>query len=252
MNRNVRLRRWLVRGFVVAAALFALASWSLRRLPERGVVRQEVLQPPIQFVTDRAPFEFVYKGKRCEVRPVARYELWGLVVSHNDIHSFSDIYHDSTSVDTRDLCVVWGGNAERGAYREAKFWSGPWTCYFETPAGLPFDRTEISNNHLITDRPEIRAALGRTHVGDQVHLAGLLVDYRMEDWGGFWRRTSRVRNDSGCEVVFLEQFEVLERNAAGWHALRRVSKWLLVALPAAWLGAVVLEARRGRSSLGEL
>jgi len=252
MPNAVRLRRWIFRALLVAAALFALARWRERQLPAPAAARSELAQSPIQGPTDRVPFDFVYKGKRCFVRPVARYELWGLVVSHNDIHSISDIYHDATSVDTRDLCVVWGRNVASGAYERAEFWSGPWTCYFRTPAAVDFDRTGISNNHLITDRPEVRARLAHVHVGDEVHFSGLLVDYRMDDWGDFWRRTSTVRTDTGCEVVFAERLEVLARNAAGWHALESLAKTLLVLLPLAWIGVFVLEARRDPVSLGEL
>jgi len=246
------LRRWAARGALAALALVALSWWMGRRMPAPSGIRPEILRAPVQQPTAAAPFDFEYKGKRCEVRPRAEYELRGLVVSHNDIRSFSDIYHDATSVDTRDLCVAWGPNLENGAYLEAEFWSGPFTCYFRTPADLEFDAAGISNNHLITDRPELRAALERLHVGDQVRLRGLLVDYRMDDWGDFWRRTSMVRDDSGCEVIFLEELEVLDRNAPAWHAARRIATALLVLLPLAWLSLFVAEARRGGGSVGRL
>ena len=63
---------------------------------------------PEQTEIDDGTFDFTYKGQRVEVEPVADYEMWGLVVSHNNIKSIADIYHDSSSVDTKDLCVVWG------------------------------------------------------------------------------------------------------------------------------------------------
>ncbi len=252
MLRLPALRRLIARGVVVALALLTLSWWLERRLPPPEVALPELARAPLQGPTDRARFHFTYKGKKCFVRPVASYELWGLVVSHNDIHSISDIYHDATSVDTRDLCVVWGRNVTKGAYEKAKFWSGPWTCYVSTPAGLGFDRAGISNNHLITDQPEIRAALAHVHLGDQVHLQGLLVDYRMEDWGSFWRRTSTVRTDSGCEVIFLDRLDVLARNALSWHAAGRFAKFLLVLLPIAWLVVAIVDVRSGKSTLGRL
>jgi len=252
MSRFAALRRWIARAFVGAALLFALSWWLERRLPEPSQALPELAQAPVQGATTRTPFEFEYKGKSCQVRPVASYELWGLVVSHNDIHSFSDIYHDATSVDTLDICVAWGRNVASGVYREAEFWSAPFVCYFRTPPGVDLDPAGVSNNHLITDDPAIRRTLEGVHLGDQVHLRGMLVDYRMEDWGDFWRRTSTVRTDSGCEVVFLERFDVLRANAPLWHVCAGVAKLLLVLLPIAWLVAVVVEARSGHSSLGEL
>jgi len=245
MSRIAALRRLLGRAILPALGLLALSWWMARRLPAPAALSSELERAPAQGPTETAPFDFRYKGKRCEVRPQAEYELRGLVVSHNDISSLSDIYHDATSVDTRDLCVAWGRNLENGAYLEAEFWSGPFTCYFRTPADLEFDTAGVSNNHLITDRPELRAELEGLHVGDQIRLRGLLVDYRMEDWGDFWRRTSMVRDDTGCEVVFLEELEVLQRNAPGWHATRRVATALLVLLPIGWLALFVVEARGG-------
>ena len=252
MSSLAALRRCIGWTFLAAAVLLPLGSRLGRRLPPPRDLLPELTRAPVQEPTDRAPFDFTYKGKRCFVRPVATYELWGLVVSRNDIHSVSDIYHDATSVDTRDLCVVWGRNVASGNYGAAEFWSGPFTCYVRTPDGLELDSAAVGNNHLITDQPELRRALAKVDVGDQVHLRGLLVDYRMEDWGEFWRRTSRVRDDSGCEVIFLEQLDVLARSAPLWRAAARLAKALLAALPVAWLGVTWLEAKRGRSSLGEL
>lgn len=242
------LRRLSLLGFLLSAAILALAWWMGRGLPEPDALLPRVASAPVQGPTDAAPFDFEYKGKRCEVQPVATWELAGLVVSHNEIRSFSDIYHDATSVDTRDLCVIWGENATSGAYREVEFWSGPFTCYWSRAPETRFRRAEISNQHLITDRPEIRRALERLHPGDQVRLTGLLVDYRMEDWGDSWRRTSTSRSDSGCEVVFLDGLEVLARHRPGWHVAKRAAKALLILFPLAWLGVSVVEAHRGRIS----
>jgi hypothetical protein len=249
---EIALRRLIARALLAAAVVALLAWWASHRLPAPGVIDARLRQEPVQGRTDRAPFDFVYKGKRCLVRPVASYELWGLVVSHNDIHSVSDIYHDATSVDTRDLCVVWGRNVQGDAYRRAKFWSGPFTCYVRTPAGVDLDLHGVGNNHLISDEPRLRDVLGGVHLGDQVHVRGLLVDYQMEDWGDFWRRTSTVRSDSGCEVIYLEQLEVLRRNAAAAHTLIQGAVTLLVLLPIAWLVVAWREVGQRSGSLGRL
>ena len=97
-------------GFV-ALALFALLvlSWKNRGgLPDPGGIDPALLREPLQEASEREPFEFAYKGHTVRVRPVADYELWGLVVSHNNIRNISDICHDSFSVDTNDLCVSCG------------------------------------------------------------------------------------------------------------------------------------------------
>ena len=118
------------------AAVTAISWYFKGSLAEPSDIDSALLQPPLQEPLEAEPFSFVYKGKECLVEPVATYELWGLVVSHNNIHSVADIYHDSTSVDTKDLCVVWGDNLDSDDYRRVDFKSGPWTCYFRYPQGV--------------------------------------------------------------------------------------------------------------------
>ena len=96
--------------------VLAVAGWRKGTLVPPPEILPELLQEPAQGATDRAPFSFDYKGKQCRVRPVASYELWGLVVSHNDIKSVADIYHDTSSVDTKDLCVLWGESLRHGDF----------------------------------------------------------------------------------------------------------------------------------------
>jgi hypothetical protein len=213
----------------------------------------DLLQQPVQEDTSRQPFSFTYKGRECRVRPVASYELWGLVVSHNNISSIADIYHDSTSVDTKDLCVIWGENLESRDFQRVDYSSGPWTCHFSYPQGVKFIHKALSNNHLITDDPDIRRSISRVNVGDQVHLRGLLVDYQMNDWQDFWRQTSTVRKDTGCEVVYVEELQILRRGTPGWYATYRLGRVLLVLLPLAYLLVIWLEAGRPENSrLGKL
>ena len=246
------LRRSAARLCLAGLALLALGWWRAGKLEGPQTIATQSLAAPRQTPTDRAPFEFPYRGRACRVRPVASYELWGLVVSHNDIESVADIYHDRSSVDTKDLCVVWGDNLRRDDYRGVKFWSGPFTCYFRIPDGARFALEGIGNNHLITDREEIRQRIATARVGDQIRLRGLLVDYQMDDWQDFWRQTSTVRNDSGCEVVFVESLEVVRRGTPGWYLLKRLGVWTAVLTAAAWLGLFAYEATRGTGSVGRL
>jgi hypothetical protein len=247
-----RLRAFLSRAFLGCLLLAGIAGWQKGRLdgPERIVpsLRQEPLQGP----TDRAPFTFQYKGKTCSVRPVATYELWGLVVSHNNIKSVADIYHDSTSVDTKDICTVWGANLSRPDYLRAGFKSGPFTCYVTVPPGVDLNLTQVGNNHLLTDNPAVRAAIDSVRLGDQVHLRGLLVDYQMDDWESFWRKTSTRRDDSDCEVVYVQQLEVLRPGTPGWYRAWRLAWWLAALCAAGWITVYWIEAGRNPVGLGRL
>jgi len=242
--------RW---SFFAALAVLLLAGWRKGALVGPNQVRPELLQEPLQLATDRPPFTFDYRGKQCRVKPVASYELWGLVVSHNDIHSVADIYHDTSSVDTKDLCVLWGESLQNRDYLRATFKSGPFTCYVSWSEPLPGLRMDgIGNNHMITDSPAVRQAIARVRVGDQVHFRGLLVNYQMEDWEGFWRNTSTVRTDSGCEVVYVEDLEILERGTPGWYLLWRLAIGVLIAVPVVYAVLFFRESGRDSVKLGEI
>lgn len=238
-----------VLGFVALAlvALFLLAWRNRGGLPAPSEIDPALLNAPRQEATERAPFEFAYKGHTVRVRPVAEYELWGLVVSHNDIRSVADIYHDSSSVDTKDLCVVWGENLQSGELGKVSFESGPWTCYYRYPEGVRFLGSEMSNNHLVTDQDALRSELDDIRVGDQIHVKGALVNYQLDDWRDYWRRTSTVRTDSGngaCEVLFFEELEVLVRGTPVWYALFRATLLLLALVAALFLHSVWVDSMR--------
>ncbi len=221
---------------LLATVLMAWAgAWQQsRQLPERPAIRAELLQEPLQRETSRPQFGFSYRGGDYVVQPVASYELYGLVVTHNDTTGLADITHDENSVDTKDLCVLWGANLERDDYRQITFESTPTWCHWSwRSADIRFDETAIANNHLVTDSDALRAALDRVHVGDQIRLKGMLVNYTDTRYPGAWRNSSTRRTDGGggaCEVVFFEELEVLVPHAVRAWQVRRVLPWIAGAL----------------------
>jgi hypothetical protein len=233
--RFTRARAWIERAFVVCLALL-LGAWYMKNRP---VAPEEIdaalLRPPSQTATARAPFAFVFGGATVRVKPVAEYSAFGLVMSQNDVESFADIYHDASSVDTKDLCLLWGRSLRSEDFHQVRVTSGPFTCYFRHPPGIRFEPNDLGNHHLITDDDGLRRRLSTVHDGDQVHMRGLLVDYQMDTWGERWRETSTVRDDDGCEVVFVEGFTVLRPAAAIWRRIHRASWWLVATLPVSWL-----------------
>lgn len=235
--------RWVLGKAFWGAVLLVGVSWYFKgSLVPPHEIDPRLLEPPQQGATDRGSFDFEYKGQQCRVRPVADYEIHGLVVSHNNIESFADIYHDSTSVDTKDLCVLWGSNLRSEEFHQVRFSSGPFTCYFRYPAAVSFDHEELSNNHIITDDPAVRERIGEVKVGDQVRLEGFLADYQMDDWQSFWRETSTTRKDSDCEVMFVEEIEILRRGTPGWYASYRLGWIMLVAIPVLYVVVLWLES----------
>jgi len=230
-----RARRLVGQAFVLAAVLLAIAWFMKRRAIPATAIDAASMRAPVQSATSRPQFTFDFDGRAVRVRPVAEYRIGGLVLSRNDVESFADIYHDASSVDTVDLCLLSGESLSTDDFHQVKVSSGPFTCYFRYPPGIHFHPDDLSNNHLITADPAIRTRLEAIDTGDQVLLRGLLVDYQMEDWHDWWRRTSTVRGDDGCEVVLVESLEVLRRGAPRWRRLYQVSGCLVVILPALWV-----------------
>ncbi len=244
-------RRTLGGLFLALALLTLVAALNRGDLPPRSTLRPELSHLPDQKESDRAPFDFEYRGHTVNVQPVAAYQLHGLVVSHNNIASIADIYHDSTSVDTKDLCVIWGANLERDDYLRVKYWSGPWTCYAQWRDGVVFAGDALSNNHLITSAPALRRQLAGVRVGDQIRFRGLLVNYRVDDWGEYWRRSSTDRTDGGdgaCEVVYFEDLQVLARGTPGWYAAYDLGRLGLLLSVLLWVASFWFDARHSAAA----
>lgn len=240
---EARLHR-LQRGLTIAAAAALLVTVLANARKGSFVSHRDVdprlLEEPRQAETTREPFSFEYMGETYDVRPVAEYEIAGLVVSLNDPTSWWDVYHDETSVDTKDLGLIWGPNLRSDDFHRVEFWNVSWTVNWRYPAGVRFHDAAISNNHLVTPHQHVRDAIARVRVGDQVVLRGLLVDYAPRSRPGAWRQTSTTRTDTGngaCEVVCVEELKVLRRGTPVAYVLYSLGK---LALGLALLGKVAV------------
>lgn len=220
---------------LLAIITIGVSFFMKKQLPPQNELLAQLRLEPKQTTSTKEKFTFDYRDTKYEVEPKADYELWGLVVSHNDISKFGDIYHDEDSVDLKDVCVVWGDNLINGSYLEGKYKSGSWTCYWEfdtREAWINFKESKIANNHLISSDPLTQVQIRELKIGDQVHVKGYLVDYKnlSTDWK---RQSSLTRQDTGnhsCEVVFVEKLEVLKPGNMLWYELYYWSKWGLLGL----------------------
>ena len=216
------------------------------RLPPAAGIAPALLQEPLQPATDRAPFQFAYRGRAYAVTPVAGYELWGLIVSHNNIGAISDIYHNADDVDLKDIAVLWGGNLRRDDFRRVQFSSNAYVCYYRYPHGVSFNDHEFANVHLLAGDARVQQQIRGLHVADQVRLRGLLVNY--SPVGSTWtRQTSTTRNDTGmgaCEVLYVEEVAVLRRGTPGWYLAATWGWRLALALLAAKLLLLFLVVRQ--------
>ena len=232
-----QIQRILVPIFLGSVILYSMGYALKGRWPNPNEIKSALHKDPIQKnIKNGEIFSFSYRKKKYKVRKVAKYELWGLVVSHNNINSFWDAYHDKDSLDTKDLCVLWGKNLKSKDFHRVKVWSGSWTCYFRYPGGIQFYKHELSNNHLITNNEAIRAKIANVRIGDQVHLSGYLVNYKRDEPRWRWRMSSTSRMDTGntaCEVIFVDKLKVLSKGTPIWYFFAGFFFWV-------WVIALVL------------
>lgn len=215
--------------FLLAAALLCTVAgwWRKGELPDARDIQSELRHAPQQQSTERAPFDFLYRGERYTVEPLADYEMAGLIVSHNNPQGWGDIYHDASSVDFRDLCVIWGPNVADNNFHNFEYWSESWTCNIRTARQEvyeQFDPRALSNNHLLTNDAQVEAVIQSARIGDQIWLKGMLVSYYLTGMKPMARTSSLTRNDTGngaCEVLFVEEASILKRGPSFGHLLYR-------------------------------
>ncbi len=226
--------------YIILIIVFAVSFFQLKKLPSKDKLLVSMFNEPIQATsTILKDFDFSYKNIDYEVKPLADYELWGLVVTTNDIKKWYNMYHDKNSVNLKDVCVIWGDNLRNNTYHNIHFKSGEWTCYtrWYRPLDGKFYHNKISNNHLLSDSKQIRQVIRQVRIGDQIHIKGALVDYAKK--GSSWyRRTSLSREDTNhtsrsggaCEVFFVNKFEILKRGMPMWYFLNDWSKKIFIFL----------------------
>ena len=171
---------------------------------------------PLQAASDGHAFTTTIKGYTYTLTPRATYDISGLVVSQHRGDALFNLYHQADPGNIQDVCVVWAENITNGSYRKVKFSSGEFTCSYSwsgvlTPA---FNPDKASNNHLIPATGAMARQIGEIHVGDQIRMTGLLVDYTVTKNGQeiFTRRTSLTRNDTGngaCEILYVTDLAVV-------------------------------------------
>ena len=191
---------WLL----LAAA--ALAAWLHGRPrgvslpPAAGAI--DWSRDPVQRETDRAPFELPSRKGPVKIAPRASYEI-SAVVESSERYWFDD----PALVSPLDLALAWG-EVPTKAWRDRISISQSWRFVFWRTDDPALDTAYLiahaANTHLIPASLNVRRALLALDRGDEVRLAGLLVDV---DAPGFTWPTSLVRTDhgdQGCEILYVE------------------------------------------------
>jgi hypothetical protein len=227
---SVLLPMWRCFGFLL---LFHLFAWSrLGSLPPVPEIDRRLAADPVQTPTERPPFEVRKRGVVYHIRPMANYELRGLVVSYHDSDSWIDFYHKlwNDHLNFRDLGVVWGFNALGGVYRDIRFSNSDFTLEFQIDSDEVLNRfrlDQVSNNHLLAGKSEVEETLRKIGKGDQILLRGVLCEYSHQ---GGRRGTSLTRTDHGngaCETMYVDSVSILREGNAGWRFFHGLSGFLL-------------------------
>ncbi len=225
-------QQWLI-GFWLLSGVLLLATTLVKPpLPPKDKIITEVLvREPVQSEEVRGPFEALIGDFTYSFEPKFAYEQWGLVVERYSSSSWIDIYHQNDPANTHDLCVVWGETVANGSYKKVTYSHGQFTCYYRYSQAFEpsFDNTRFANNHMVPATKQIEKLIGQARVGDQIYLKGMLTDYSVSNTKGELvgnRVTSTTRDDTGngaCEVVYVEDFEIIKRGNLIWELVKEVS-----------------------------
>ena len=240
------LQHWL--GILLLACVICAGYLSVRdvTLPDVASIYSAIKEgEPLQEISDAKPFTTTIKGYTYTLTPKATYDISGLVVSQHRGNAFFNLGHKADPGNIKDVCVVWGESVTNGSYRKVKFTSGEFTCSYRWSGVVtpPFKPEKASNNHLIPAHRTIARKIRAIHVGDQIRMTGLLVDYTVTKDGRdiFTRQTSLTRGDTGdgaCEILYVTELSVVARGDH-WQADAGSFAWytslaLFVALGIVW------------------
>lgn len=228
---------------VAGIALLAASLLWRHALPDPAALRPELRNEPMQEPTQAPPFGATVGGVAYTIKPVANYEIWGLVVSAHDSSAWWDWIHRAANdhLNVVDLCIVFAENVASGGYVGLDYSSGQFVCYVQTSSTETwrrFSMRALSNNHLLADRPSIAAKLRDVQVGDQIRVRGWLAEYEHHHGFAFKRGTSLTREDTGngaCETIYAQDVEVLRAGGAPWRWLPWPAVGLLLAGLIVWL-----------------
>lgn len=217
--------------------LFIYSYFKKDNLPQPSEILTSLYQEPIQTGIEMEQFNIQKDEFTYQITPKYTYTLYGLIVSDYDSENPFDLSHENDPLNTKDLCVIWGDSIQSGVYQQMKFGHGEWTCYFEFKDGIDsewhskFNSSQGSNNHLLPKDEDIYQEIKKTAIGDQVYFKGYLVDYSIETPEGETgtRETSTVREDCGCEIIYVTEFKILKEVNPIFRLMYNISKYAIIA-----------------------
>lgn len=194
----------------------AVVTFFLREnLPEPMELLPEIHGLPIMTETEKDDFSITSEDSKANLVTRKDYELSGLVVADYDSENWLDWTHRYDPFNTKDLCLLWGDNARVATFADYKFWHGEFTCFFkpkEWPLTEELNHQHVSNNHFLPANEAVYQAIKKSRPGDQIYFKGILVDYQIEtaDFSTGYRYSSVNPFDNHCEVIYTEDFQILQ------------------------------------------
>lgn len=221
--------------FLFCLAIFVVTFFTKNSYRNVENIHPAVLETPIQReLADNNKIIFVRDEYEYRLTPLYNYELNGLVIKAMDYTWFSLLKRDS--VFPKDVCVIWGENAESGVYQKKnlRFKQDFRFCLYEWYGNVEFNADELSNNHLVAVDDQMEKIVKNINEGDQVRIKGKLVNVEAINVGApgkydpekFVWNSSTTRADSGggaCETILVESVEILVRGNPLSHLLNKIS-----------------------------
>lgn len=204
------------------------------KLPGKQEILEQSYTEPIQTETNTNSFEVEKAGISYTITPLYNYDLYGLVVSYHHSSAFWDYYHKlwKDYLNSADIGVVWGENIATEVYEKIKFTSGSWTLNYSLKPGTNNEvwsmlkTTCLSNNHILPCSNEINKTILAIRAGDQIYIKGYLVEYSHSGEANK-RRSSTIRTDNGCEVIYVTDVNILKKANLFWRLIYSVSKYTI-------------------------
>ena len=219
---KLRIQTFLGAFFFIVVLITIIAAVKKGAFVDHTRIIPELLRQPRGNSTLEKEFAFSYRNNVYKVIPLSDYEFYGLVVSHNDVNSFTDILRRNKSAGTKDVAVIWGNNLRSNDFHKVEYGNSDTWVDWDCPRGVTFDPKCISNNHLISDNKQMREQISKIHVGDQIYIKGLLVNYQNTNTPKHGQKSYLSRDDAGdgaSEVIFVKELEILKAATPGWYKL---------------------------------
>ena len=221
------MTRFLNTSLLVLVILNIYACRKKGELPAYTQFAENALQDPVQTATEQLPFTVRLKNQIHHVKPLYNYSISGMVVSCGFSKNMAK--HRSDNLNIMDVGIIWGTNLNPAVYKKIEFYNNGVWLHAKTKnkdVWKHLDQGRLSNNHLLSNDPQLSKRIKAIKRGDVVSIEGYLVSYS-------GRGSSVERTDSGggaCETVWVDEFEILQDGTGHWHRLYHYNLYGLATL----------------------